>query len=1122
MHLTPSRQSVITPQPISLGLGTERAPHFYAPEPSSRLVLVVAGQQATAQPAGELAPPAHTLAGDAWKGLVFSLLAGNRVDEAFQEIARIPPDIRRELDADVEFVQGEASLYAASGDIPRATEFMNKVENYYLLRRSLPPAGMEVQSAWLRYNTGNDHALYSILRGLDNRRDLTSEQREQVQTIWANWSMRRAQTAMDDGNPQLGLEILDAAAQNYPDNMSIRRAIAGGYLKVGRVGDSLAAFKAIPMQDAGSGDYQGAIGAALTAGDLVQAEAWLRIALGRFPADAGVLAVAARFEQAKGNNQRATDYWRASLAAMPPNSATRRYTSAPGYAGTDSGDRHATSPGDLKRLLDPDIQPQGNTKSSALPGSGPHSLNDSSDLPLPGAAPASSSAQTWTIRNAPVYVAKPGADGSIPGGPAFVQQSATQSAVFRLVSSQSQADKPARPAAKAGSQANQPNYSGKMQLPPSEENVDSTDAVPANPSAPAAQQAPVWIPQAGTVTRTPRPATGLRITSQPMGELAARAQALFAEQTDAQLMQGSVANLRATAIAPAQPPAGPSAIPAGTARYTTAQYTPSAQEAATGAYSAPKQQSTQQPADQPQQVQEPVKKVKPAPAPRAPKEPRAPKLSRRQRRAADAEAAGAVQQPAPPLSALPAAGPASQQVDINQLPAAQQAPSTTTTGLTDEELQQRNLPPLRGPWVRVQPDRRAINPRDEAEAQLRSIESSYSPWLGGTGVINYRSGDLGYDHLSALEAPFEASIPMGYNARLTFVAKPVFLDSGQADGTSVITVLEAISPGGPLVLKTIPQPIGTLSTTDTTPPSQQNASGIGGEVQLSFPHLAIAGGYTPAGFLVATVTGRAQWKPGNGPFTFNFLRDSVKDTQLSYAGLRDPAGDTLGNLGQIWGGVVANQGHLQFARGGAESGYYIAAGGQYLTGYKVASNTRIEGSGGAYWRLKTMPEYGNLSIGANFFGMHYAKNQAAFTYGMGGYFSPQAYFLANAPITWNGHSGTYWHYNILGSVGVQAFQVEKTALFPGSAITDYIPGKTSVGSNYDVRGQVAYQISPHWFAGGFFGANNSRNYSALSAGFYVRFLFRAQPSTVTSPTGLFPIEGQAHSPNDGMRPFLVP
>ena len=80
--------------------------------------------------------------------------------------------------------------------------------------------------------------------------------------------------------------------------------------------------------------------------------------------------------------------------------------------------------------------------------------------------------------------------------------------------------------------------------------------------------------------------------------------------------------------------------------------------------------------------------------------------------------------------------------------------------------------------------------------QLRSIESSYSPMDGrrrGHQLSLRRA--WGYDHLAALEAPFEASMPLGYNAGLTIVAKPVFLDSGQADGTSVITVQESTTAG---------------------------------------------------------------------------------------------------------------------------------------------------------------------------------------------------------------------------------------------------------------------------------------------------------------------------------------
>jgi tetratricopeptide (TPR) repeat protein len=1082
-------------------------------------------------------------AADAWKGLIFSLLANHRTTEAFQEIAKIPADLRRQLEADVEFELAEANLYLASNDVPRATEYINRVENYYLLRRAAAPSGIEIQHAWLLFNTGNERALYPLLLRLEARQDLTAAQRDDVQSLWGNWSLRRATAAADAGNNQRAMDILEAAAQEYPNNLSVRKAVAGGYARVGRGPEALEIFKSISLDDATAAEMQGAVGAAMAAKNMAQAETWLRQALARFPSDPGVLAAAARFELARGNSQRASDFWRASIAAMPPGSHVQRLSTEQEYVAGAGLERRTMAPGDLKRLLDPGLQSPGSTGAlPTYPVTGPYSGSASqgvsqpfsqqsqrytapsgASLPLPSFPLPNSSAtsvQGTAPSGTPIYIPQSNVQGVGPSQPVFIEQSATQPASIKPATSKSANGKQARNAAKNGSSSSRSGYSGTMNLPPSEETINSTDpAYSATPSQPA----PAWAAQTNLppsqARRDSNPATGLRITSQPMDAIAANAQALFAEQTDGQLTQGSATAIHALPNATVRPTANPSSAPERPTQYSMAQYTPSAQEAATGAYSAQRQQAAQQQQAVQPQVEQPAAVL--------PK----PKKARK---------SAARRQAAPTLGTTPSVQPYQQQYpqQAAQQPVYQQqeqlpdmsgtttSPTTSTTGLSDEELQQRNLPPLRGPWVRVQREPRVVSPRDEAEMQLRSIESGYSPWVGGSGLLNYRSGDLGYDHLSTLEAPFEVSMPLGYNARLTIVAKPVFLDSGQADGNSVINVQESTTSGTTLVQ--IPQPLGTATATSTTTttggavPAQQNAVGVGGEVQLSFAHLAIAGGYTPSGFLVATFTGRFQWKPGNGPFTFNFSRDPVKDTQLSYAGLRDPSGNTLGNLGQIWGGVVANQGQVQYARGDAMSGFYLGGGGQYLDGYKVQTNTRIDGSGGAYWRLITSPENGNLSIGVNFFGMHYAHNQGAFTHGMGGYFSPQAYFLANVPFTWAGHSGTRWHYTVLGSIGVQAFQQDITPLWPlavdkalETAMNNaMLPAKTSVGPNYDLRAQAAYQISPHWFAGGFFGANNSRNYSSVNTGFYVRYLFRAQPSTVAGPTGAFP--------TDGLRPFTVP
>ena len=197
---------------------------------------------------------------------------------------------------------------------------MNRVQAHYAKLKTLPPPSVDIQNAWLLYNTGNDRALYLSLMRIGGRNDLTVAQRETVQDIWANWSVRRAAAAMDNGDIRRAVDILDAANQAFPDNLAVRKAVAGGYARIGRSREALKLFKTVPMQDASSGDFQGAIGAALAANDKTQAEAWLRQALDRFPNDPAILGLAARYEQARGDNQRAADYCRASLAAMPASS----------------------------------------------------------------------------------------------------------------------------------------------------------------------------------------------------------------------------------------------------------------------------------------------------------------------------------------------------------------------------------------------------------------------------------------------------------------------------------------------------------------------------------------------------------------------------------------------------------------------------------------------------------------------------------------------------------------------------------------------------------------------------------------------------------------------------------
>jgi tetratricopeptide (TPR) repeat protein len=411
--------------------------------------------------------------------------------------------------------------------------------------------------------------------------------------------------------------------------------------------------------------------------------------------------------------------------------------------------------------------------------------------------------------------------------------------------------------------------------------------------------------------------------------------------------------------------------------------------------------------------------------------------------------------------------------------------------------QSTDLPPLTGPMV---PTEHATNSREEITNQLASIEGASSGWLGGASGVDYRSGQPGYDRLSIYSAQIESSGMLGPNIRTTVIARPVILDSGTA--TSAATFQQ-----------------GTLQAAQL--PYLQSAAGVGGEFQIRTPYFGASIGTTPHGFLVENTIGSLLIHPPSSHYTLTFSRDPILDTQLSYAGLRDLGSRSATYVGNTWGGVVTDSGELQLAFGDDRSGWYIQGGGQYITGRNVESNRRIDGDSGAYWGVWSNPDYGKLTLGLNFFGMHYDSNLRYFTYGQGGYFSPGAYMLAGIPFTFDGHDGPRFHYRVTGSPGIQAFQEDSTPYYPldlslqEARGNPYYPEDTKVGGNYSLDAQGAYAIADHWFVGGYLDFNNTRDYASSKLGFFVRYVIRSQPSGEdVAPTGLFS--------EQGLRPMKVP
>ncbi|MHB8301237.1 MAG: cellulose synthase subunit BcsC-related outer membrane protein [Acidobacteriaceae bacterium] len=387
--------------------------------------------------------------------------------------------------------------------------------------------------------------------------------------------------------------------------------------------------------------------------------------------------------------------------------------------------------------------------------------------------------------------------------------------------------------------------------------------------------------------------------------------------------------------------------------------------------------------------------------------------------------------------------------------------------------------------------------RRQAADLLASIRAAHSGWFGGTGYLNHITGTSGTTQLSDVEVPVEASTPIGERARLTAVARAVHLDAGGFHGAAG-------------------QALGTLKS--GTPAPAAPVAGVGGSLQFATRSVAASIGSTPAGFPVLNVTAAALLHRPRNPWTLAFSRDSVRESQLSYAGLHDPA-----RPANVWGGVVANMGSVQYARGNAQSGWYATASGGVVTGKHVASNTQITGDAGAYrqiWARRSPGAAKSLRIGINFYAQHNAHNELFFTYGHGGYFSPQYYLLPAVPLTWAGSSGARTHYEFSGSLGPQILQQASAAYFPldptlQTAPPNLVyPSQFSLGVNYGVQGKISWLRGEHWLFGGFFSVNNAYNYNQQIGGFSLRYLFRAQHVSKNHAAGWFPYSG--------LRPYKVP
>ncbi|MEI6158898.1 MAG: cellulose synthase subunit BcsC-related outer membrane protein [Roseococcus sp.] len=297
----------------------------------------------------------------------------------------------------------------------------------------------------------------------------------------------------------------------------------------------------------------------------------------------------------------------------------------------------------------------------------------------------------------------------------------------------------------------------------------------------------------------------------------------------------------------------------------------------------------------------------------------------------------------------------------------------------------------------------------EINQELAALEDRTAPRASMTGSLRQRSGTSGLDRLLDLRAPVEGEFtPPVIGGHLTANVTAVSLDSGTV-GTDTNTQRR----------------FGTGALVNAVQSPRSTAAGVGlGMTYRRGDSFRFDVGSSPIGFPTTSLLGGIEVAPQIGVARIRLTgeRRSVEDSLLSWAGQRDQFN------GRNWGNVVrtGGRGQLEFPLG---PGYMYAGGGYSIfEGQNVPSNNRIEGGAGFSYPV-IRGANGELSIGSDLVYFAYDRNQSHFTYGNGGYFSPQAYTAFNVPVYYRVRSGDF-SYRLGATAGYAVFRQEATPIFP--------------------------------------------------------------------------------------------
>lgn len=352
-----------------------------------------------------------------------------------------------------------------------------------------------------------------------------------------------------------------------------------------------------------------------------------------------------------------------------------------------------------------------------------------------------------------------------------------------------------------------------------------------------------------------------------------------------------------------------------------------------------------------------------------------------------------------------------------------------------------------------------------------------------------RDATPGKSSVEAIGVLAEGQVPLGPGGRLFVRAEELSFDAGSLD----LNDRQEAETFGTLLLcgQWGNCPRGSLA---------QSAMGLTLALGYQTPKLRFDIGTTPIGMEVRNLVGGLRWDGDAGPFSYGLTvsRRPLTSSLLTFGGTRDPG------TGEIWGGILANGLRLNLSRDkGGTFGFWSNLSWHALTGENVPTNDRKIVMAGFYGRLINQPNR-ELSLGINTSYWSFDRNLGEFTFGHGGYYSPQSYASLSFPVTWEARS-TRWAYILRAGISFSWSRLDDAPYYPGhpnlqadaerlAPVTNVNPwyeGSSSQSTGYGLRGAFEYQLTPHLFVGGSIEVDRSPFYEPNRGMLYLRYDFEA-------------------------------